>query len=365
MASVVINVTRPDVRCTFRCCRDAQLDTFTVYSELPAELRLKIWQHTFEPRTVHMYLGENGEPDEDEDGEEDGEDDVDSLPLLQVTIASDQPLPEAFSVCKESREFAMIRYTTLLTSDPLDIEEILRISNPTRFSDVKILGSRYMPIDLERDTLVITDLATPLDPAMPSFIAKHRVRNLVLSQATLEHHTTWDVKWAKVAANFPNLKTLNLAFGDRTCPMNSDERDVEDHLIPMDSNLEDLFHFFHHQFGRNRNRPGADMNCLFFEFQQSSIIKEKYWAFATGDKAPSQWFKMVFTTSFWTTKRALDHLLSVGWPMQISNVRQLPRDERDKWRDALPRTFWFRRDVCYRDDSLRSRYDGIQQLFSE
>ncbi|KAF8854524.1 hypothetical protein BDZ45DRAFT_747436 [Acephala macrosclerotiorum] len=352
--------TKP-ASCECHRCFDAGEETFDVFSELPAELRLKIWDHTFEPRTVHIYIGESAEPD---DGPE-----LESFilhgPCLQITIASDQPLPLALSICQESRQCALGRYTALLTSDCSEIEQVLRTSNIVRFGDVKIFGSRYMPIDFERDTLVITDLATPLKPRITSFIDRHRVRNLAWSQATLERQTTWNINWAKVASNFPNLETLNLVFGDRNCPQKLESRSVEDHLMPMDSNLEDLFYFFGDQFRRNINVPGGDQSSLFFEFQQSSIIKEKYWTFVTGDKAPPQWFKMVFTTSFWTTKRALDRLLSVGYPMHIDSVHQLPPYLQAKWRDALPRTFWFRRDVCHRDDSLRSRYDGIQLLFSE
>lgn len=72
-----------------------QKDVFTKFPELPAELRLKIWEHTFEPRKIHIYIGEPDLGDE--------------RPCLTINVRSDRNLPKAFSVCAESRELVLSR----------------------------------------------------------------------------------------------------------------------------------------------------------------------------------------------------------------------------------------------------------------
>lgn len=73
------------------------LEGFTLFPSLPAELRIKIWQHTFEPRVLELHSGRNHY----------------QLPDTALWC-SDCGNPVALSVCEESRAEALLFYAVAL-----------------------------------------------------------------------------------------------------------------------------------------------------------------------------------------------------------------------------------------------------------
>ncbi|KUJ13445.1 uncharacterized protein LY89DRAFT_737424 [Mollisia scopiformis] len=288
-------------------------------------------------------------------------------PLCKISIdaVGHKRLPIALSICHESRELALTRYSPLLTSDASTTETVLRQFEQQSYGNVVLLGVRHMQIDFTRDTLMIFEPEVQIS-SIASYIHGERVERLVWSRITSSYIGPWDINWARFAVDFPDLKYLNLVFGTSSWAAGVSGPRVNEQMIPMDSNLEDLFHFYQDITKRPHSNVGRDLSTLFFEFSHVARNRRNFWNFVIGPSAPSPWYKLSFETSFWTTKRALDSLLSLTYPIRVNSVYQLPRHSHKTWRHLeFPRIVLFRREVCDMDDQLFSRYEGIQELFRE
>lgn len=309
------------------------------------------WKFTFEPRTIRIHMIQVLE---------------NNISTLKIHISSQQHRPVSLDICRESRALALQKYSTLLTSNASQVESVLRSSYSGQFDNVKIIGFLGERIDFESDTLMLVNFKHPTSPApsLMSLVSGDKVKKVLWSRSvSLRQHR--QISWRRVAAYFPNLDEFNLVFGEYNWAPTQQTNNGQC-LLPMDSNLVDLFHFYHFTHSRRTRSLARNYAPLINGFSLAETCKESFLGFVMESTAPEKWSKMKFSMNFWTEDKCAPKVLAIGWTRVISQLRDLPRFSRSQWKDqSFPTPVRFRLDVCDEDEELLSRYDGMSLLFRE
>ncbi|CZR63681.1 uncharacterized protein PAC_13578 [Phialocephala subalpina] len=333
-------------------------EKFRFFKKLPTELKTMIWDYSFEARTVHMYL--------DEINKDDG------LLDLHCIFASDKPLPAALSVCKESRQLALRRYQKLDTDMPFEHEEDLEFSYDQLevYHRIRVRGHRNARVNFDLDTVLITGIN--LDPIWSWFLATHSIKNLALDLVDADDPSyIVDPKWKGLARRFPNLKNLNLVFGEGCYipgKRSAELSQIEFPLLPMDSNIEDLFHHkWQLTLRKFRYYPFHDLSLYVHICSRATSIKESLRAFLAQDTAPQEWVDLMWEATFLAdTKFNQPLAVRVGHVVEVDNLQQLPTMLRERHKDSqFPKNMFASWSMGDGVEDLYSRYDGLQLLFGE
>lgn len=341
-----------------KICDPDPEEKFRFYKKLPIELKMVIWDYSFEVRTIHVYLDEI---------KKDGD-----LLDLECIFASDKALPAALSVCKESRELALRRYHKIETDMPFENEEDLDFS----YDQLEIyhrswtLGQRRTRVNFDLDTVLITGIN--MYPVWSWWLATHRIKNLALDLADADDASVIvEPNWKELAGRFPNLQNLNLVFGVGCCIPDKKSQElsrIKFPLITMDSNIEDFFHHRRQLTPRCiRLRPFSDVSLYIYICSRRVTIMENLRAFLTED-LDGLWGGMKFETTFltWLPSREGPLGVQVGHMVTVENLGQLPRKLRDQYKDStFPKDMWISWKIGDGLEDLYSRYDGLQLLFGE
>ncbi|KAF8853323.1 hypothetical protein BDZ45DRAFT_748734 [Acephala macrosclerotiorum] len=157
------------------------VEEFALFSELLKELRLQIWEHTFDTPTqvVRMYF----------------------------TVAGD-PNPVVLSVCYESRELVSKTYEPLLHDYPPNNFLVLTLGI-SWFTKIKFSGFHYIRFNFTRDKLVFSRSHGGL-PDLESLLSTQKVHKLDLD--LIEHESTGGPvvppSLRRLKKDFPRLRSL-------------------------------------------------------------------------------------------------------------------------------------------------------------
>lgn len=121
-------------------CRDAPLQTFHLFPQLPAEIRLQIWSESFLPRTLELHARRAHYANKIPDARNS------APPAFQSRCSN----PAALYVNVEARHIALQVYTVAL---PLALEQ--KNLDHDQPGDLVISDHRVLYVALDRDTIVM------------------------------------------------------------------------------------------------------------------------------------------------------------------------------------------------------------------
>lgn len=357
--------------------------TFPRFLNLPAEIRCRIWEFTY-PHERFIQIISTGFDYENKSWYLDHEG-------THWTISGTSPV--ALRVCHESREFAKKRYKTIYECFlKKEIQESK--DNQPKTPRIGITGFLSIRIDLEYDTIL-------LGPAHVKYLRQWfdftKIKHLALM--SYEEYLGTDPVWMERLRRkpvwtgppesncwtnvWPNLKSLNFILGrtSRVPDSNNSSWQPDFKLVDVDSNFSDLVAATKQMEPKEGN--GAPPNNTLFNFCSiATRLKQNFQAAKREIEKVKKWEKLDFrvTVAVFQTEMVLRdfdscpthdirHKLSDRFVMYMRsclNRTQIPEYTPFTQCSRSGLYYWIERmAVCYPDGEPKSRYDGIQRLFTE
>jgi hypothetical protein len=336
--------------------------TFTRFIDLPKELRVLIWKLTYPVDRIIQIISTRATPALwmiDEAG-------------LNWTISGTTPV--ALLVCQESRNIAKEKYKPLF-------ECLATQQNIFQAEAFNFLGCLNIRIDLDRDTILI-------GPAIMNYALHYlnlsKIKHLAVAFYEEYLYTnpimtgrlggvpvwTGEGGWTDV---WPNLKSLNFVLGRTSLVPTQSNRHWQPYfkLLPVDSNFVDMVEWIKQKIplaARTRTPAyatlanlGAIANSLKANFHENRALIER----------ETEWQNLEFRVTvaiFPETTFLKDG--GTEWAVSYLTMSEDKYDIPKGWaRDMYANTergpfLWGAYTcICYKDRELKSRYDGIKELF--
>jgi hypothetical protein len=338
--------------------------TFTRFLDLPKELRLIIWESTCPADRVIQIISTRKIP---------------SLWLLDEaginwTISGTTPV--ALLVCQESRDLAKEKYRPLFEC----------LGTQDRCPDVKavnFVGLRNIRIDLDRDTILI-------GPAKMNYVLHYldfsKIQHLAVAFYEEYLNTNpmmtgrlggipvwigargWTTIW-------PNLKSLTFVLGRTSLVPAQSNRHWQPYfrLVDVDSNFVDMVQWLQQRLPpeiKTRATPFATLSNL---GSIATSLRANFHENRELIEQQNRWQNLAFRASVAvfpeTTFRQNG---SEDWVTSYLTMSEDKNDIPKGWaRDFYanigrgPFLWSVYTTICRRDSELKSRYDGIKELFLE